>query len=64
MTLKQLYYLNSAWDCETVLTVMVKTSLYGWCEMVLTFYELPEHVKDAHVECFANARIIVKCEDV
>lgn len=64
MTLKQLYFLNSAWDYETILTVRVKTSLYGWYDMVLTFYELPEHVKDARVECFANARIIVKCEDV
>lgn len=63
MTLKQLYLLNSAWDSNTILTVNVKTSLYGWCNMVRTFYELPERVKDANVVCFANARIIVRCED-
>lgn len=60
MTLKQLYLLNSAWDSDTVLTVMVKMSLHGWDNMVRTFYELPEHVKDANVVCFANACIIVR----
>lgn len=30
MTLKQLYLLNSAWDSNTILTVNVKTSLYGF----------------------------------
>lgn len=59
MTLKQLYLLNSAWDSDTVLTVMVKTSLHGWVNMVGTFYELTEHVV-----CFANARIIMRCDDV
>lgn len=64
MTLKQLYLLNSAWNSNTILTVDVKTSLYGWGRMVLTFYELPERVKDANVVCFANAHIIVRCKDV
>ena len=65
MTLKQLFILNSAWDSNTILTVdVLKTSVHGRCNMVRTFYELPERVKDANVVCFANARIIVRCEDV
>lgn len=70
MTLKQLYLLNSAWDPNTILTVVClfcefpeRLDTNGAKKMVCTFCEFPEHVQEANVVCFANARIIVRCDN-
>lgn len=59
MTLKDLYFTNSAWDMNTMLTVKIRMSGQTWPTMKDTIVYLPKNVLMSEVICFRNDTVIV-----
>lgn len=59
MTLKDLYFANSAWDGKTMLTVRIRMAGRTWPTMKDTIYHLPKNVLMSEVICFNRDIVIV-----
>lgn len=59
MTLKELYYANSAWHVDTIIAVKIKTAGQIWTAMRDTISNLPEKVLVGEVICFNNNAVIM-----
>ena len=59
MTLKDLYFANSAWERNTMLTVMIRMAGQTWSTMKDTIVHLPKNVLMSKVICFSNDTVIV-----
>lgn len=59
MTLKDLYFANSAWDMNTMLTVGIRMAGQTWPTMKDTIGHLPKNVLMSKVICFSNDTVIV-----
>ena len=59
MTLKDLYFANSAWEGNTMLTVKIRMAGRVWSTMKDTIYNLPKNVLMSEVICFNRDIVIV-----
>lgn len=59
MTLKDLYFANSAWEMNTMLTVGIRMAKQTWPTMKDTIAHLPKNVLMSEVICFSNNTVIV-----
>lgn len=59
MTLKDLYFANSAWELNTMLTVKIRTAGRVWPIMKDTITQLPKNVLMSEVICFNRDFVIV-----